>query len=156
MYYSPNRALRGRSTYRNITYMRYIALRVPAPKELRYYGFTSNPNESPKINFNHTINDVSTQTSSYNLNPGRYDDQSLLSFQPKNLSVHNLCQTIKPPPGKNNPLGLGLKYCIAPLNPIPTSNNAYSKWPTKSGINIVYSKNLQILLTATSLSCTSN
>jgi hypothetical protein len=35
MYYSPNRALRGRSTYRNITYMRYIALRVPAPKELR-------------------------------------------------------------------------------------------------------------------------
>jgi hypothetical protein len=36
MYYSPNRALRGRSTYRNITDMRYIALRVPAPKELSF------------------------------------------------------------------------------------------------------------------------
>jgi len=41
MYYSPNRALRGRSTYRNITDMRYIALRVPAPKELTVENKTS-------------------------------------------------------------------------------------------------------------------
>jgi len=100
-------------------------------KIAKHYGFLSNPNKSPTHNFNRTLNKISTETSNYNTNPDQHDKQSLLSLQPKNLSVHNLCHAIHPPPGINNLLGLGLKYCIATPKPNPDIKQCLRKMAYK-------------------------
>jgi hypothetical protein len=38
---------------------------------------------------------------------------------PSNLTYHNLCSTIQPPPGTKELLGLNLKYCLASAIPKP-------------------------------------
>jgi len=53
--------------------------------------------------------------------------RNLVSLQPKNLAMHNLCQGTQPPLGTKNLLGLGLKFCLAPPNPIPNIKDTLLK-----------------------------
>jgi hypothetical protein len=47
------------------------------------------------------------------------ETEHTLHLQPKNLSVHNLCNDYPPPLGTQQLLGLGLKYCVSTAKPNP-------------------------------------
>jgi len=48
-------------------------------------------------------------------------------LQPHNLTLHNLCTHIQPPPGTKSLLGLGLKYCCVPPKAKPDIKTCLQK-----------------------------
>jgi hypothetical protein len=69
---------------------------------LKTFGHVSDPKETLQKNFNICLHLNKESTS-----------------QPSNLTYHNLCSSIQPPPGTKELLGLNLKYCLATAIPNP-------------------------------------
>jgi len=90
------------------------------------YGFIADPTKSKKDNFNSAINAYHNNTN-FSVSGTRNHTNTLLTHQPMNPVVHNLCQTIQPPHGTKNLLGLGLKYCIVPPKATPDITNTMLK-----------------------------
>jgi hypothetical protein len=66
------------------------------------YGYISDPKNTLHKNFNTAIRTNEQNTS-----------------LPSNLTYHNLCSTIQPPPGTKELLGLNLNFCLASAIPKP-------------------------------------
>jgi hypothetical protein len=92
----------------------------------RLYSFTVDPTKSNKDNFN-SATTTYHNTTNINASGTRNHTNTLLTQQPTNLAVHNLCQTIQPPHGTKNLLGLGLKYCVVPPKATPDITNGMFK-----------------------------
>jgi len=85
------------------------------------FGFIANPNKKLQYNFFEALHQLDTSSIINTNNHQLYTTKTnLFQLQPKNLSMHNLCQEIQLPIGTKNLLGLGLKFCTAP--PIPAPN----------------------------------
>jgi len=94
------------------------------------FGFTSDPYKKTNYNFQEALKQVeqSHTVISANQTSKKYTNKKDLNLlQPKNLAMHYLCQGIQPPLGTKNLLGLGLKFCLAPPNPLQTPRILSSK-----------------------------
>jgi len=91
------------------------------------YDFICDPNVTPTKNFTNSINSLS-KTSAITTNTMALNEtEHTLHLQPKNLSVHNLCNDYSLPLGTQQLLGLGLKYCVSTAKPNPNLKQCLKK-----------------------------
>ena len=78
--------------------------------------------------------------------------------QPKNQTMHNLCNDTQPPIGTRNLLGLGLKYCIAPPKPSYSIKECLKKmaYQIRTKQYLITNKEIHNQEQSTSLNCTLN
>jgi len=86
-----------------------------------FWRYISDPNKRAHHNFQEAIRKIDhSHIINTHPNNSHTNRKDLAQLQPKNLSMHNLCQETKPPLGTKNLLGLGLKFRIAPPIPNPS------------------------------------
>jgi hypothetical protein len=76
------------------------------------YGFVSNPEKPIWENIPNALRTLNATT---------------YLQTPYNLHCHNLCESLQPPPGSNQLLGLGLNFCIKESHPKPNVKHTLEK-----------------------------
>ena len=92
------------------------------------FGFTADPLHSKQKNFNNAVlSNIHNSLTPLTKNKSNPHKDSLFQQQPKNLTTHNLCKGIQPPPGTTSLLGLGLKFCPVSAPPTPNIKDTMQK-----------------------------
>jgi hypothetical protein len=76
------------------------------------YGFVADPNKPIWENLKSALKNLPVQ---------------FFLQAPYNLTCHNLCEKLEPPPGFNQLLGLGQNFCIEQHHPKPTVEDTMTK-----------------------------